>query len=260
VRIVAGVPASDLVRSQFGPVAEAYVTSSYHASGADLVRLVDTAQLRDIDQVLDLGCGAGHTALAVAPYVTHVTAVDLTPDMVAAAINLAELRGITNVTFKVADSARLPFADASFDVVTSRVAAHHFADVRASLAEAFRVLRPGGRCVIVDTISLEDAALDTFWNCLEVLRDASHVRNWRTSEWLSMLTDAGFNAAHLAESFAISMDGAAWVQRMRTPEQKVAMIRTLLDEATPEQRAAFDIRSTAPWSFQIHFALIAATK
>jgi hypothetical protein len=75
-----------------------------------------------------------------------------------------------------------------------------------------------------------------------------------------MLTDVGFNAAHLVESFAISMDGAAWVRRMRTPQQKVAMIRTLLDEATPEQRLAFDSRSTEPWRFQIHFALLAATK
>jgi SAM-dependent methyltransferase len=140
------------------------------------------------------------------------------------------------------------------------VAAHHFADVRASLAEAARVLSPGGRCIIVDSVSLEDAALDTFWNCVEILRDASHVRNWRVSEWLSMLSDAGFSAAHLVESFAISMDGATWVKRMRTPEQKVAMIHTLLDEATPEQRAAFDVRSTEPWSFQIHFALVAATK
>jgi ubiquinone/menaquinone biosynthesis C-methylase UbiE len=252
--------ASDLVRAQFGPVAEAYVTSAYHASGADLARLVDAALLRDIDTVLDLGCGAGHTALAVAPHVAHVTAVDLTPDMVAAASSLAEQRGISNITFDVADSARLPFADASFDVVTSRAAAHHFADVRAALSEAVRVLRPGGRCVIVDTISLEDAALDTFWNCLEILRDASHVRNWRVSEWLSMLTEAGFSTAHLVESFAIPMDGAAWVKRMRTPERKVAMIRTLLEEATPEQRVAFACRSAEPWSFQIHFALVSATK
>jgi ubiquinone/menaquinone biosynthesis C-methylase UbiE len=252
--------AADLVRSQFGSVAEAYVTSSYHASGADLARLVDAAELRDTDRVLDLGCGAGHTALAVAPHVAYVTAVDLTPDMVTAATSLAESRGIANIRFEVADSARLPFADASFDVVTSRVAAHHFADVRAALSEVVRVLRPGGRCIIVDTISLEDAALDTFWNCVEILRDASHVRNWRISEWLSMLTDAGFHTAQLGESLSIPMDGAAWVTRMRTPEQKVAMIRTLLEEATPEQRAAFDTRSTEPWSFQIHLALLSATK
>jgi ubiquinone/menaquinone biosynthesis C-methylase UbiE len=251
---------ADLVRSQFGPVADAYVTSSYHASGADLATLVQKAGLTGVEEVLDLGCGAGHTALAVAPHAKHVTAVDLTPDMIHAASRLAESRGVTNATFRVADSASLPFADNTFDVVTSRVAAHHFTNVRAALAEAARVLRPGGRCVIVDSISLEDAALDTFWNCIEILRDASHVRNWRASEWLSLLEAAGFVDARVVERFSVRLDGQDWVTRMRTPPANVAMIRTLFAEASHDQRAAFDLRTEELWGFTIHLAMFQAAK
>ena len=140
------VPTTDLVRSQFGAVADAYATSTYHASGADLAALVRAAGLSGTEHVLDLGCGAGHAALAMAAHAADVTAVDVTPDMVATASRLATERGVANVTVRVADVADLPFADARFDVVTSRVAAHHFADPRQALAEAFRVLRPRADC------------------------------------------------------------------------------------------------------------------
>src|ERR1700730_1836789 len=76
---------NDLVRSQFGAVADAYATSTYHAAGPDLAALVAAAGLHGTEHVLDLGCGAGHASLALAPRAAHVTAVDVTPDMVATA-------------------------------------------------------------------------------------------------------------------------------------------------------------------------------
>src|SRR5579859_3976701 len=231
--MTAPVPTSDLVRRQFGAVADAYVTSTYHASGADLAALVQAAGLRGDEPVLDLGCGAGHAALAVAAHAAEVTAVDVTPDMVATASRLAAQRGVTNLTVRLADVAQLPFPDARFDLVTSRVAAHHFADPRQALAEAFRVLRPHGRLLLIDSVAPEMAALDTFMQCFELLRDASHVRNWRPSEW---------------------------VERMRTPTLKVETIRRLFAEATPGQRAAFDLRTAEPWGFDIPLALFQATK
>ena len=117
----------DQVR-QWGPVAEAYVHSSFHAAGPDLARLVVEGDFSGNERVLDLGCGAGHTSLACAPHVAAVVAVDVTPEMVSAATSLARERGVDNVEFRVADVQSLPFEDQSFDVVTSRVSAHHYAD------------------------------------------------------------------------------------------------------------------------------------
>jgi len=180
--------------------------------------------------------------------------------MVATATRLAAQRGVTNISFQVADVADLPFPDAHFDLVTSRVAAHHFAEPRLALREAFRVMKPSARLLLIDAVSPEDAALDTFLNCIEILRDASHVRDWQPSEWLTMLHETGFREAAVVQHFPLVLDGKEWVERMRTPPMKVAMIRELFAAATPLQRQAFAIQSDEPWSFTLGLALFQATK
>lgn len=248
------------VQQQFGPVAAAYVTSSYHASGPDLAALVGACSFAGHERVLDLGCGAGHAALRVAPHVREVIAVDVTPEMVRVAAELARTRGVANVLVEHADVTALPFPDASFDVVTSRQSAHHYSDLNAALREAFRVLKPGGTIAVIDTVAPEDPALDTFLNCFELLRDASHVRDWRGSEWLRMLAAAGFEGAAILDRYPIPLDGAAWVERMRTPRQKAEMLVTLFREATPAQRAAFELHMDEPWGLSVPAALMRARK
>jgi len=105
-----------------------------------------------------------------------------------------------------------------------------------------------------------DPALDTLINCIDYLRDASHVRNWRADEWLVMLGAAGFARAHVIQQFAVPLDGQEWVQRMRTPAPKVDLIRRLLTECTPAQRQAFGVRSDDPWGFSIHVVLVEASR
>jgi ubiquinone/menaquinone biosynthesis C-methylase UbiE len=256
-------PRSEVQRI-FGAAASAYAVSAVHASGRDLAALVEAAQLTGNERVLDIGCGAGHTALAVAPKAASVVALDVTQEMLDVAAHLAQQRGVTNISFRLADVAALPFPDASFDVVTSRFSAHHYEDPARAIQEAARVLRPGGRLLLADTIAPEIPALDTFYNAAELLRDGSHIRNWRISEWQRMCVAAGLTSEVIFEMM-IDLDGENWVQRLQTPPDNVIAIKTLFRAATPAATSFFDLRTgdtpeSSPWGWHIPMAIIRANR
>ena len=175
----------------FGQRAAFYTTSAIHKDKIVLDRLVELAHVQPTDRVLDVATGTGHTAFAFAPHVHEVIATDITPEMLSEGEKLKVENGIANVEFQLADAHDLPFEDASFDIVTCRRSAHHFANIHQALHEMLRVLRPGGRLVIDDRSVPEDDFIDATLNRLDVLHDHSHVRQYRPSEWQSMLHDAG---------------------------------------------------------------------
>jgi ubiquinone/menaquinone biosynthesis C-methylase UbiE len=228
------------VRRQFGPVAAAYATSSVHTGGPDLAAMLEAASLRGDERVLDVAAGAGHTALAFAPRVASVVAVDLTEAMLATGRRLAEEQGITNATFTQADAEHLPFPDNAFDLVTCRYAAHHFPRPAAVAREWARVLKPEGRLLLVDVVSPDDPATDTTLNAAEVLRDPSHVRDHTVAQWFAMLEAAGFVVEELG-LFPLRLQFASWTERMRTPEPAAAQIRALFAGAPESVRDALMI-------------------
>ncbi|QBD77147.1 methyltransferase domain-containing protein [Ktedonosporobacter rubrisoli] len=250
------------VQNSFGPVASAYVTSAVHASGPDLAWVVEAAALTGKERVLDVATGTGHTALAVAPYASEVIALDLTSSMLQNAQQLARERQVHNISFIEGNALSLPFADNSFEVVTCRQAAHHFSDVAKAVKEWRRVLKPGGRLVLVDTISPEEPEQDTFLNTFEVLRDPSHVRDLRISEWLALLSQSGWTGAYVAHSWDIPLDVPTWTRRMRTPEAEVKKILQMFTTAPSPIQARFHIRISDDGiiTFTLPGAVIVSTK
>jgi ubiquinone/menaquinone biosynthesis C-methylase UbiE len=246
---------SQSIQDRFGPAARAYASSAVHRGGEDLDALLAAAALRGSERVLDLGCGAGHTALAFAPRCREVTAYDLTPAMLDQARALAAERSLANLHFRQGDAAELPFADASFEVVTSRLSAHHYTRPREVMAEVARVLAPGGVFLLSDTVAPEDPARDSFLNAFEMLRDPSHVRDHRVSEWHAMFREAGLEPETLGR-FRIAQEFQPWVERIGTAEGAVVGLRALFAAAPDEVRGAFGIDGGDASRFELELAVL----
>jgi ubiquinone/menaquinone biosynthesis C-methylase UbiE len=237
----------DLVQQQFGANAAAYLTSTVHAKGASLARLVELVKPGRNWVALDVATGAGHTAAAFAPHVAKVIASDLTPEMLEQARKLAAEKGFSNMETAIADAESLPFPDATFDLVTCRIAPHHFPSVAMFLAESDRVLKRGGIFALVDNVSpdpettpgfskaeLLDAAVA--YNAFEKVRDPSHGRALATAEWLELIEDTGLRLRH-REHAPKAMDFASWVKTMNVPAETVPRLRAMLADASPALKA-----------------------
>ena len=207
------------VQQQFGKSAESYVSSRIHKDGKDLQRLIDMAELTGKEELLDVATGGGHTANAFAPLVKRVTAVDLTQEMLTAAEKFVKGNGNQNVEFIKGDAEDLPFSNDSFDVVTCRIAPHHFPNINEFIKEVFRVLKKGGQFLLDDNVVPEDDQYDQFYNKVEKWRDYSHFRAWKKSEWIRMLEFAGFEIDEW-HRFEKTFYFDSWCNRMNLPMEE----------------------------------------
>ena len=142
--------------------------------------------------------------------------------------------------------------------MTSRYSAHHYPRPERALKEFHRILRPGGRVLLVDTISPEDPGLDTFLNLLEWLRDHSHIRDHRDSEWLAMFRRAGFEARLVGE-YRLDLDFETWVDRIGTPPEGREALRFVRERASREARDTFRL-DPATGSFALFVNLYEAVR
>ena len=145
------------------------------------------------DAVLDLACGPGIVAEAIAPHVRQIAGIDVTAEMIRLARERFERRGIKNGLFSVAAAEQLSFTRGRFDQVVTRLSFHHFTDVRRVLFEIRRVLGPGGRLIVADVLSSEADGESALHNSLEKLRDPTHVRMFPRAEFLELINLAGFS-------------------------------------------------------------------
>jgi ubiquinone/menaquinone biosynthesis C-methylase UbiE len=234
----------DRVRQQFGDTSAAYAVSATHRAGNDLDRLVELAECRPDSEALDIATGAGHTARMIAPLVCHVVVSDLTPQMLDTARAEMQASGVHNVSYRLADAENLPFIEDSFDLVTCRIAPHHFSDCEQFAREVQRVLRTGGLFMLIDSTAPEDDGHDRTLNELEWRRDNSHVRSRKKSEWAAMLTGAGLEIEQ-AEDFPKRHIFADWTARSRMPDDDRVELERWLLESDPEfqKRLNFEVEN-----------------
>jgi SAM-dependent methyltransferase len=185
--------------------AAAYRDSVTHREGPDLDLLVEWCEPGPEVKVLDVATGGGHVARRLREAGCTVVTVDPAPGMRPDVVGPAE---------------SLPFEDGSFDVVTCRIAAHHFEDVRAAIAEMARVAQ---RLVVIEDNVFVDERVEE----AERLRDPTHVRCYSEEEWKVLLTTAGL-VVEQVEHFERQPVLEDWLARTETPAADAERVRELL--------------------------------
>jgi ubiquinone/menaquinone biosynthesis C-methylase UbiE len=189
--------------------AEAYRQSAAHREGPDLDLIVEWAA--GATTALDVATGGGHVARRLREAGLKVVTTDAAPGMEPDVIARGE---------------ELPFADESFDVVVTRLGAHHFADVRAAMLEMARV---AGRMVIVVDNTFGGDALEE----AERVRDPSHVRCYPVEEWQALFAESGL-AADDIRWLPQRVEVEPWLERAGCTGEDAARVRELAAERISE--------------------------
>ncbi|MED1204023.1 class I SAM-dependent methyltransferase [Heyndrickxia acidicola] len=229
------------VQDQFGKNAESYVSSLIHKKGKDLAKMIEIANLQGNERAVDIATGGGHTANAFAPFVQKVTAVDLTSEMLTAAEKFIKQNGNLNVDFLQGDAENLPLEKESFEIVTCRIAPHHFPHVDKFVSEVYRILVFGGQFLLDDNVAPERKEFDEFYNTVEKIRDYSHFRAWKKTEWIQMLEQEGF-VIEETYRFEKTFMFQEWCDRMRLQESVKAELNEIMAKAADPIKKKFSIQ------------------
>jgi SAM-dependent methyltransferase len=185
--------------------ADAFRESPTHREGPDLDLLVEWCEPGPDVKVLDVATGGGHVARRLREEGCTVVTVDPAPGMKADVVAPAD---------------HLPFEDGAFDVVTCRIAAHHFPDIRAAVEEMARV---SNRLLVVEDNVFRGGHVEQ----AEKLRDPTHVRCYSEDEWRELVTAVGFEVEQV-EPFDRRQSVGTWLERVETPPEAAARVRELL--------------------------------
>lgn len=216
----------DLVREQFRAQAVTFTDEGFAARGLEWI----VAELAPAsgELVLDVAAGAAHLGRALARHVAHVSALDLTPEMLRQGQRLAAAQGLPDMAFLVGDATALPWTAQQFDLVVCRLALHQVADPAAVVREMLRVTRSTGRIGITDMIADDDPVVAAETNRLERLRDPSHNRTLTLTEIRGLLTGNGASITATARRDH-PLDLEDWMSRTGTPGPARSAIRQRLD-------------------------------
>lgn len=238
-------PTQLAAQEQFSRQSQRYATGHILENIADVAAALEFIPLGIPSKVLDVACGAGHTGLHLAALGHDVTLADLSQPMLDRTLEGAARKGVTVKTAQH-PAETMPYADATFDLVTCRVAPHHFSSPASFVREVARVLKPGGHFLLIDgTIPDGNPDAGVWLNKLEKLRDPSHVRLLSPAEWSQLCADAGLfvkrSTIHLKEQ----PDVEWYFQTAATSPANRKAVLEMIDTATPDIVAAYKIAVNA---------------
>ena len=239
------MPASPSATARFNSNSQNYATSAVHQRSPTIDRLHALLVGEPVEAVCDIGCGAGHLGLSFAGRARRIVLVDPAPNMLAAARQLAAERDVPVETCQ-SRAEDIPLSSGQFDLVCSRLAAHHFSDIGASVAQMARIARPGGSVAIIDHHGDDDPEADEFNHRLELLHDPTHVRSYKKNRWLELICDAGMTVLRCEDKLSELPSGLSikqWCEIASSGAAAERQIHQSLHDASDSLRSRLGVWS-----------------
>jgi ubiquinone/menaquinone biosynthesis C-methylase UbiE len=232
-------PIQHAAQEQFQKQSHQYAKGHILENTGDLDALLEGLPIPPGAQALDVATGAGHTAFHLARAGYRVTASDLTPAMLQRVREGAAERGL-DVETREHSAEALPYADGAFQLVTCRVAPHHFSSPASFVRESARVLSPGGWFIVIDGTVPDDSPEAEAWlHQVEKLRDPSHNRLIPPREWRAMCEESGLRIAKLDITYRKQPDLEWYFQAANTSPASRAAVHSLIQTASDAIRTQY---------------------
>ena len=246
-------------RDQFRRVAERYAASRTHSDKRFLERIVGLAKPAKDESVLDVATGPGFVGVEFAKKGSDVVGTDITLEMLKHAKERRKRDGVS-MEFVMAEAGHQPFRDETFGIAVSRLAFHHMNDPARAIESMTRVVKPGGRIVVADLVVSEDSGVADFHNNFERLRDASHVKSLKLSEWKEIFRNVQLRLDKVALS-KVRLEVREWAERAGFPKERAPELANMLEKAPPKVRRALSVFHQRGLVFFLNTrAILVATK
>jgi SAM-dependent methyltransferase len=234
-------PIQQAARDQFQRHSVNYGRSHILANTDDVAAALSGIEIPPDSSALDLATGGGHTAVYLASRGYSVIAADISAAMLESARTLAAERGMS-LELGLHEAEKLPYSENSFNLVSCRVAAHHFSDREAFIREVTRVLKPGGHFLLIDGSVPDGEPVAEEWiHEVEKLRDPSHGRFLSPTAWKALSQRNGLQVLR-CETVPFKQPDLEWYfQTAGTTPENREKVRRLVRDAPEAARRVFGI-------------------
>ena len=227
--------------NQFSRQSERYGNGHILQNVDDVAQALQSIPLQSEAKVLDVATGAGHTGLFLASLGYDVTLADIAQPMLDKAARTAAERGLP-VKTALHPAEQLPYPDETIDLITCRVAAHHFSSPERFITEAARVLKRGGHLLLIDGTVADDQPEARAWiHAVEKLRDPSHNRFLTPQEWAALCQSHGLTV-RASNVFPFKQPDLNWYfETAATPDRNRIQVLELVARVPDPVRSLFHI-------------------